>query len=103
MPLLIDSADPTANRPKAAMRAQTNAARPYPSGWPSSAGFAERRSAMRRNTSLPVSAHECAASATIEAEPVSAAATDLATAMRALAARAMMTVNRVPLGLVAVS
>ena len=38
-----------------------------------SAGFSARRSAMTRNTSLPASAHEWAASATIEAEPVSTA------------------------------
>ncbi len=37
---------------------------------PASRGFAARRSAMSRKTSLPASAHECAASATIEADPV---------------------------------
>ena len=39
---------------------------------------------MSRKTSLPVSDQECAASATIEAEPVSSAATDLATASSAV-------------------
>jgi len=44
-----------------------------------------------------VSAHECAASAVMDADPVSAAATDLAAATRAFAAKAMTTVSRVEL------
>jgi hypothetical protein len=43
---------------------------------------------MRRNTSLPVSAHECVASASSDADPVATAATDFATATRRLAAKA---------------
>lgn len=43
---------------------------------------------------MPVSAHECAASATIDADPVMAAATDLATAISRLAVKAMITVIR---------
>jgi hypothetical protein len=46
-----------------------------------------------RNDSLPVSAHECAASAAIDAEPVSAAAIDLATATRRFANSATTTVT----------
>jgi hypothetical protein len=41
---------------------------------------------------LPESAHECAASATSDADPVSAAAADFATAIRTLALRATSTV-----------
>ena len=46
-----------------------------------------------RKTSLPESAQECAASATIEAEPVTAAATDLVTAIRRLTPSATATVR----------
>ena len=59
----------------------------------SSAGFAARRCAMSRNTSLPVSAHECAASASIDADPVITAAAVLAIAMSMLATNATMTVS----------
>src|SRR5689334_24392106 len=48
---------------------------------------------MRRNTSLPVSAHECAASALIDADPDTMTATVLAIAMTRLAPKAMMTVS----------
>src|SRR4029453_745048 len=51
---------------------------------------------MSRNTSLPESAQECAASARIEADPVTTAAIDFATATRRLAAKAMRTVVRLP-------
>src|SRR5690606_18509740 len=64
------------------------------------------RSATRRKTSLPVSAHECAASATSEADPVSAAAIVFATATAKFAANAITTVSAEPVGravLVAVS
>jgi hypothetical protein len=50
------------------------------------------RLAMTRNTSLPVSAHEWAASASIDADAVRTAATDFASAMRRLAANATTTV-----------
>ena len=53
-------------------------------------------SAISRNTSLPVSAQECAASASIDADPVTSAATDFATAMRRFAPNAMRTVVRLP-------
>ena len=42
---------------------------------------------------MPVSAHECAASASIDADPVIAAATDLATAIRRFAPNATTTVS----------
>ena len=42
---------------------------------------------------MPVSAHECAASATMDADPVTAAATDLAIASSALAVSATSTVS----------
>ena len=45
-----------------------------------------------RNISLPLSAHECAASATIEAEPVTAAAPDLTTATSTFIRKATSTV-----------
>ena len=54
----------------------------------------ERRLAISRKTSLPESAHECAASATSDADPVATAAADLATAITTLAARATSTVVR---------
>ena len=43
---------------------------------------------------MPASAQECAASASIDADPVSAAATDFATAMSMLAPNATRTVIR---------
>jgi hypothetical protein len=49
---------------------------------------------MSRNTSLPVSAQECAASASIDADPVTTAATDFATATRRVAAKATRIVVR---------
>jgi len=48
---------------------------------------------MIRKISLPVSAQECAASATMDADPVSIAATDLATAIRRFAPNATSTVS----------
>jgi hypothetical protein len=48
--------------------------------------------ATSRNTSLPASAQECAASARIEADPVTAAAPVFAIATRRLAANAIRTV-----------
>ena len=48
--------------------------------------------AISRKISLPASAHECAASATSDADPVSAAAADLATAISTFAPRATRTV-----------
>src|SRR6266540_6388594 len=49
---------------------------------------------MSRSTWLPVSAQECAASASSDADPVTTAATDFATATRRLAAKATRTVVR---------
>src|SRR6266542_1300284 len=49
---------------------------------------------MSRSTWLPVSAQECAASASSDADPVTTAATDFATATRRLTAKAMRTVVR---------
>ncbi|CAM4048858.1 hypothetical protein TSST111916_19750 [Tsukamurella strandjordii] len=47
---------------------------------------------------MPASAQECAASATIAAEPVIPAATDFATAMSTFAARATSTVTKLSEG-----
>ncbi len=58
-----------------------------------SAGRRERRSATRRKISLPVSAHEWTASASIDAEPVTVAATVFAPAMSAFARNATITVT----------
>ena len=58
-----------------------------------SARPAPRRSATNRNTSLPTSAQECAASAVIDADPVRAAATDLPSATTRLAKNASTTVR----------
>src|SRR6478672_13772039 len=69
-------------------------------GWLLSRGRADLRSAKNRNTWLPVSAQECAASAAIEAEPERTAATDFAAATSTFATKAMMTVSRVELDLV---
>src|SRR5678815_2522712 len=49
---------------------------------------------MTSNTSFPVSAQEWAASASSDADPVTTAATDFATATRRLAAKATRTVVR---------
>src|SRR5690606_34981694 len=80
-------------QPIAANIDHTYASRPNPNGCAASAGRRERRSATRRNTSLPVSAHECTASASIEAEPVIVAAAVLATATSAFATNATTTVT----------
>jgi hypothetical protein len=53
---------------------------------------------MSSNTSLPVSDHECAASATIEAEPLISATIDFATAIRRFAPNAISTVSSAPPG-----
>ena len=58
-----------------------------------SPGRAARRLAIISRISLPVSAQECAASATIDADPLNAAATDLAIAMSMFAAKASNTVK----------
>ena len=55
---------------------------------------AGRRSAISRKISLPVSAQECAASASSDADPVSTAADVFATAMRTLTPNATRTVIR---------
>src|SRR4051794_30658585 len=65
---------------------------PYPKGCCTSAGLRERLSAVSRNSSLTVSATECAPSASIDDDPVRAPATILATAMARLAAPATTTV-----------
>jgi hypothetical protein len=93
---------PTANRPTAAKIDQTYASLPKPSGCPSSAALAERRSATSRKTSLPVSAHECAASATSDAEPVITAATVFAMAISRFAPNAITTVSTAATRLLAV-
>ena len=49
---------------------------------------------MNRNTSLPESAHECAASASMEAEPVTTAAPVLVTAIATFTISAITTVRR---------
>ena len=49
---------------------------------------------MSKKISLPQSAHECAASAVSDADPVTAAAADFATAIRRLAPKATSTVMR---------
>src|SRR6185369_14497209 len=91
-PWVIDTAEPATNNPSAANSDQTYASRPWPNGCAESGGRRDRRLAMTRNTSLPASAHECAASATIDADPVTTAAADFAIAMRMLAAKATSTV-----------
>src|SRR5699024_951280 len=93
IPCTIETADPATNKPMAAIIDHTYASRPYPAGCSASAARAARRSAVIRKTSLPASAQEWAASATIEAAPVSTAATDFATAMSTLAAKASITVR----------
>ena len=59
-----------------------------------SGGRRDRRLAMSRKISLPASAHECAASASSDADPVTAAAADFATAISMLAPKATSTVTR---------
>src|SRR6478752_5412527 len=57
---------------------------------------------INRNTSLPVSAQECAASASIEADPVTTAATVLATAINRFAPSATTTIRKLSSPAVAV-
>ena len=59
-----------------------------------SGGRRDRRLATNRKTSLPESAHEWADSATSDADPVTAAATDFATAISTFAPKATSTVVR---------
>lgn len=59
--------------------------------------MAARRVPMSRKISLPVSTQECAASASIDAEPVIAATTVLAPAINGLAPKAIRTVSRLSL------
>jgi hypothetical protein len=59
-----------------------------------SAGRLLRLLAISRNTWLPVSAHECADSATIEADPEMIAAMVLATATHMFAVNATITVRK---------
>ncbi len=93
-PCVTEIAPPATNSPSAANSAHTYASRPWPDGWARSGGRRERRSAISRKISLPVSAHECAASATSDANPVSTAAADFATAISRLAVKATRTVVR---------
>src|SRR4029079_11474755 len=87
-----ETAAPATNRPTAASRDHTYASRPWPSGCARSGGRYDRRLATSRVTESPVSAQECAASASIDADPVRTAATDFATPTRTLAPRATSTV-----------
>jgi hypothetical protein len=93
-PCVTETAPPATNSPSAANSAHTYASRPWPDGWARSGGRLDRRSAISRKISLPVSAHECAASATSDADPVSTAAPDFATAITRLAVKATRTVTR---------
>src|SRR6476619_4543141 len=92
IPCVTETAAPATNRPTAASRDQTYASRPWPSGCARSGSRCDRRLATSRNTSLPVSAQECAASANIDADPVTTAAIDFATPTRKLAPKATHTV-----------
>ncbi len=94
MPCVTDTAAPATNSPPAANSDHTYASRPWPSGCAASGGRRDRRLAISRKISLPVSAHECAASATSDADPVTVAATDFATATSTLAPKATSTVVR---------
>ena len=89
----MDTTAPAVNSPKAANIDQTYASRPKPIGCRVSRPRSERRSAISRKISLPASAQEWAASASIDAEPVIQAATDLATAISRLAPNATSTVS----------
>ena len=89
----MDTTAPAVNSPKAANIDHTYASRPKPIGCRVSRPRSERRSAMSRKISLPASAQEWAASASIDAEPVMKAATDLATAISRLAPKAITTVS----------
>src|SRR5664279_4390960 len=92
-PCVMETAAPATNSPSAANNDQTYASRPNPRGCSGSGGRRDLLFAMIRKISLPVSAQECAASATRDAEPVIIAAKDLATAIRKLAPKATSTVN----------
>jgi hypothetical protein len=76
---------------------QTYASRPNPIGCRLSGSRSDRRSATTRKISLPASAQECAASASIDADEVIAAAIDLAIAISRLARNAISTVSRLSL------
>src|ERR1700748_3705687 len=94
MPWVPAPAAPATNSPSAANSDHTYASRPWPNGCAASAGRRDHRLAMSRKISLPESAHECAASATSDADPVTAAAADFATAISTLAPKATSTVLR---------
>jgi len=69
----------------AATSTHRNAARPWPKGWRSSAGWAPLRTATNSSTSVVVSAKECADSDSMAAEPLSNPVIALATATPRLA------------------
>ena len=94
IPCLIDTAAPATNKPERREQrpdvdlppvAQSDARRRR--------AAAPRRLAISRKIWLPVSAQECAASATIDADPDSTAATVLATATHRFATNATSTVR----------
>ena len=92
MPWLMETTAPAVNSPKAANIDQTYASLPYPKGCRVSRCRSDRRSAISRKISLPVSAQEWAASATMDADAVSEAATVLAMAISRFATNATITV-----------
>jgi hypothetical protein len=77
----------------AAMSDQKNRTLPYPNGCRRSAGRSECRSAASNSPSVVVSATECAASASMAADPVNNPATAFITAIAALTVNATTTVR----------
>ena len=71
-------------------------ARAYPNGCNAEGACRARLPPISSNTWLPESATECTPSASIEVDPVIAAATNLATAMPRFAPSAVMTARVLP-------
>src|SRR5215203_5806893 len=94
MPRQMDTTAPAVKSPNAANIDQTYASRPKPIGCRLSGSRSDRRSATSKKISLPASAQECAASASIDADAVIAAAIDLAIAISRLARNAISTVSK---------
>ena len=91
-PSYTEKIAPATKMPTAASRDQKNRAFPYPNGWMGSAGRAATLRLASRKTWLMVSATECAASASIELEPLTKPPMSLATAISRFAASATSTV-----------
>src|SRR6185369_16006718 len=79
-PSYIDTPAPSAKISSATTKLQKYSSRPYPNGCAMSGGRAARRCPCSSSTSFPQSTSECTASLSMEALPLTVAATPFVTA-----------------------